>query len=175
MDTDTKEKRRTLAILVSNRRGVLMRVVGLFSRRGFNIDSLSVGETESPDVSRITIVVTCSSEIMLQIKRQVEKLYDVIKVCEMTPGRALERELVLVKINATEASRSQIVEIGDIFKARILDVTPSTIAFQLTGSEEKIASFVSLVSPYGIKELVRTGITALERGAGALSETEFEN
>lgn len=175
MDTESNEKRRTLAILVSNRRGVLMRVVGLFSRRGYNIDSLSVGETENPQVSRITIVVTCSSEIMIQIRRQVEKLYDVIKVTEMTQGKAVERELVLVKLNATEASRSQIVEIGDIFKARILDVTPSTIAFQLTGSEDKIASFISLVTPYGIRELVRTGITAIQRGPSTLSETEFEN
>ena len=170
-----KKEARTLAILVNNRSGVLMRVVGLFSRRGYNIDSLSVGETEQSQISRITVVVTCEESVFEQIKRQVEKLVDVIRVYGMTRSGSLQRELVLVKILATEENRSHVVEIGDIFKARILDVTPSTVTFQLTGSLEKIESFLTLVRPYGISELARTGITALERGSRALSEVEFEN
>ena len=163
----------TLAILCYNRPSVLMRVVALFSRRGYNIDSLSVGETEDPSRSRITIVVTGDRQIVEQIIRQVEKLVDVIKVYEMTRNGSLQRELVLVKIKADDASRGAIVEIGEIFKAKILDVTPSTVTMQLTGSLDKLESFLELTRPYGIVELVRTGITALERGSRPISETTF--
>ena len=163
----------TLAILVYNRPGVLMRVVALFSRRGYNIDSLSVGETEDPSRSRITIVVTGDRQIVEQIIRQVEKLIDVIKVYEMTRHGSLQRELVLVKIKADGSNRGAIVEIGEIFKAKILDVTPTTVTMQLTGSLDKLESFLELTRPYGIVELVRTGITALERGSRPISETTF--
>ena len=163
----------TLAILVNNKSGVLMRVVALFSRRGYNIDSLSVGETEDPKTSRITIVVTGDRQIVEQIIRQVEKLVDVRKVYEMAPGRSLQRELVLVKLRADAETRSQLTDIAEIFKAKIIDVTPVTMTMQLTGSLDKLESFLSLAEPYGIVELVRTGITALERGSRALSETDF--
>lgn len=163
----------TLAILVNNRSGVLMRVVALFSRRGYNIDSLSVGETEDPKTSRITIVVTGDRQIVEQIIRQVEKLVDVRKVYEMAPGRSLQRELVLVKLRSDADTRSQITDIAEIFKAKIIDVTPTTMTMQLTGSLDKLEAFLSLTEPYGIVELVRTGITALERGSRALSETDF--
>ena len=163
----------TLAILVYNRPGVLMRVVALFSRRGYNIDCLSVGETEDPSRSRITIVVTGDRQIVEQIIRQVEKLVDVIKVYEMTRHGSLQRELLLVKIKADNSTRGAIVEIGEIFKAKILDVTPTTLTMQLTGSLDKLESFLELTRPYGIVELVRTGITALERGARPISETTF--
>lgn len=163
----------TLAILVNNRSGVLMRVVALFSRRGYNIDSLSVGETEDPKTSRITIVVTGDRQIVEQIIRQVEKLVDVRKVYEMAPGRSLQRELVLVKLKSDADTRSQITDIAEIFKAKIIDVTPTTMTMQLTGSLDKLEAFLSLAEPYGIVELVRTGITALERGSRALSETDF--
>ena len=169
------KRRTTLAILVNNKAGVLMRVVVLFSRRGYNIYSLSVSETENPLISRITIVVTCDALIIEQIKRQVEKLFDVIRVYEMTQGGSLQRELVLVKVKADEETRSHIVEIGDIFKAKIIDVTPQTVTMQITGTSDKLDSFFSLIKPYGIVELVRTGTTALERGSRALSEIEFEN
>ena len=129
----------TLAILVNNRSGVLMRVVALFSRRGYNIDSLSVGETEDPATSRITIVVTGDRQIVEQIIRQVEKLVDVRKVYEMTQHGSLQRELVLVKIKADEETRSKIAEIAEIFKAKIIDVTPTTLTMQLTGSLDKLA------------------------------------
>ena len=168
-----KENSYTLAILVYNRPSVLMRVVALFCRRGYNIDSLSVGETEDPSRSRITIVVTGDRQIVEQIIRQVEKLVDVIKVYEMTRMGSLQRELVLVKIKADDDTRGAIVEIGEIFKAKILDVTPTTVTMQLTGSLDKLESFLELARPYGIVELVRTGITALERGARPISETTF--
>ena len=135
---DEMKRRTTLAILVNNKAGVLMRVVGLFARRGYNIDSLSVSETERPDISRITIVVTCDSIIIEQIKRQVEKLYDVKRVFEMTSSGSVQRELVLIKVRADEDTRSHIVEIGDIFKAKIIDVTPETVTMQLTGTSEKL-------------------------------------
>ena len=150
-----------------------MRVVALFSRRGDNIDSLSVGETEGPKTSRITIVVTGDRQIVEQIIRQVEKLVDVRKVYEMAPGRSLQRELVLVKLRSDADTPSQITDIAEIFKAKIIDVTPTTMTMQLTGSLDKLEAFLSLAEPYGIVELVRTGITALERGSRALSETDF--
>lgn len=166
----------TLAILVNNKSGVLMRVVGLFSRRGYNINSLSVGETENSAISRITIVVSVEDEgVIEQIKRQVEKLVDVIRVYEMTPGGSLRKELVLVKIRASEDTRTHLVELAEIFKAKIIDVTVSTITLQLTGDLDKLDAFMSLVRDYGIVELARTGITALERGSRALSEIDFEN
>jgi acetolactate synthase, small subunit len=152
-----------------------MRVVALFSRRGYNIDSLSVGETERPGISRITIVVTGDSSVVEQIKHQVEKLVDVINVFEMTRFGSVQRELVLVKIKASEETRTQIVEIGEIFKAKIIDVTPSTLTLQITGTLDKIESFLALAEPYGVVELVRTGITALERGPRALSEAIEED
>lgn len=170
-----KKNVTTLAILVNNRSGVLMRVVALFSRRGYNIDSLSVGETENPEISRITIVITGDVNIVEQIKHQVGKLIDVINVFEMTRFGSIQRELVLVKLSSSEETRNQIVGLGDIFKAKVVDVTPSTISLELTGSLDKIESFLVLARPYGIVELVRTGITALERGERALSQaTEID-
>ncbi len=168
------KNRYTLAILVNNRSGVLMRVVSLFSRRGYNIDSLSVGETEDSQVSRITIVVSGDRAIVEQIIRQVGKLVDVRRVYEMTDGGSVQRELVLIKIKATNETRSDIVGLGDIFKAKIIDVTPTTVTFQLTGSLEKLESFLNLASSYGIVELVRTGITALGRGEKPLSALSLD-
>ena len=168
---DQKKDSYTLAILVYNRPSVLMRVVALFARRGYNIDSLSVGETESPERSRITIVVTGDRQIVEQIIRQVGKLVDVIKVHEMTRNGSLQRELMLVKLHSDNSTRMEIAGIGEMFKAKILDVTPETVTMQLTGSLDKLESFLQLVRPYGIVELVRTGITALERGSRPISES----
>ncbi len=169
------EKQYTLAILVNNHSGVLMRVVGLFSRRGYNIDSLSVGITENPSISRITIVVTGDRAVVEQIKKQVEKLVDVIKVYEMTRHGSVQRELVLVKVRTTEQTRTSVVELAEIFKAKVLDVTPSTISLQLTGGLDKIGSFLELMNPYGIVEMSRTGITALERGSRSLCDIDYED
>ncbi len=153
-----------------------MRVVGLFSRRGYNISSLSVGETENSEISRITIVVSVDDKSVIdQIKRQVEKLVDVIRVYEMTWAGSLQKELVLVKIRADETSRTHLVELAEIFKAKIIDVTKTTLTLQITGDLDKLDAFLSLIGEYGIVELARTGITALERGSRALSEIDFEN
>lgn len=176
MDFSAPAGRSTLAILVNNKSGVLMRVVGLFSRRGYNIHSLSVGETENPEVSRITIVVSVDDErVISQIRRQVEKLVDVRRVYSLTSADSLQKELVLVKIRADEESRTHLVELAEIFKAKIIDVTKTTMTLQLTGDFDKLEAFMSLVEDYGIVELARTGITALERGSRALSEIDYEN
>lgn len=172
MDNNS-ENSYTLAILVNNKAGVLMRVVSLFSRRGYNIDSLSVGETESPERSRITIVVSGDRKIVEQIIRQVEKLIDVIRVYEMTDSGSVRAELVLVKVKADNSNRADIVTLGEIFKAKIIDVTPETVSLQIVGVSEKIESFLTLARQYGIVELVRTGTTALERGSRALAEISF--
>lgn len=153
-----------------------MRVVGLFSRRGYNISSLSVGETENSEISRITIVVSVDDKSVIdQIKRQVEKLVDVIRVYEMTWAGSLQKELVLVKIRTDETNRTHLVELAEIFKAKIIDVTKTTLTLQITGDLDKLDAFLSLIGEYGIVELARTGITALERGSRALSEIDFEN
>lgn len=165
-------EKHTLAILVNNHSGVLMRVVSLFSRRGYNIDSLSVGMTERSDISRITIVVPGDRMVVDQIIKQVEKLIDVIKITELTGQGSLQEELVLVKVHTTEETRSQVVDLAEIFKTKILDVTPSTMTLKITGTLEKISSFLTMVEPFGITEMARTGITGLERGSRALSETE---
>lgn len=171
----SNDERYTLAILVNNKAGVLMRVVSLFSRRGYNIDSLSVGETESPERSRITIVVSGDRKSVEQIIRQVEKLVDVLRVYEMTPSGSVRAELVMVKVKASNATRADITTIGEIFKAKIIDVTPDTVSFQVVGNADKIESFMALAGQYGIVELVRTGMTALERGPRALAEISFED
>ncbi|HIV99362.1 MAG TPA: acetolactate synthase small subunit [Candidatus Ornithospirochaeta avicola] len=165
-------EKHTLSILVNNTSGVLMRVVSLFSRRGYNIDTLSVGETENPQISRITIVVSAARSTLEQIKRQVGKLIDCVNVVEMSDENSIQKELVLVKISADEEKRARVVELADIFKARIQDVTESTITLMVTGSLKKLDSFLSLVSSYGIVELARTGITAMERGAKSLIENK---
>ncbi len=165
-------KRYTLGILVNNHPGVLSRVVGLFSRRGYNIDSLSVGETESSSISRITIVVTGDRRIVEQIEKQVAKLHDVIKVVELTHHGSIQTELVLVKVQTTDTTRAAVVELSEIFKAKIQDVTESTLTMRITGNGDKVSSFLRLVEPYGIIELVRTGMTAMERGSRALTNHE---
>ncbi|MDD4573961.1 MAG: acetolactate synthase small subunit [Sphaerochaeta sp.] len=168
-----REKRYTLAILVNNQPGVLMRVVSLFSRRGYNIDSLSVGETENIEFSRITIVISGDREIVEQIKKQVGKLIDVKRVYEMKRASSIQRELVMVKVATTASTRTEIIELGQIFKAKINDVTAQTVTLEMTGDLDKIQSFYDLLSPYGIVEMSRTGITALERGSRALGSIGY--
>lgn len=167
-------ERYTLGILVNNHPGVLRRVVGLFSRRGYNIDSLSVGETENSEISRITIVVTGDQSVIEQIEKQVAKLIEVIKVVELTMQGSIQSELVLVKVITNEKTRAAVVELSELFKAKIMDVTESTLTMQITGTLDKIASFLRLVRPYGIAELVRTGITAMERGSHVMASQKEE-
>ena len=157
-------KRHVLSILVDNHAGVLSRITGLFSRRGYNIDSLSVGETETEDISRITVVVICDDDAIDQIIKQVEKLIDVRRVVDMSTRRAVFRELSLIKVGCTDKNRGEIVSIVDIFRANIIDVTAESMTIEMTGNQQKIESFIMLMEPFGIKEVVRTGLTALCRG-----------
>ncbi len=156
--------RHVLSVLVENQSGVLSRVSGLFSRRGYNIDSLSVGETEDPKVSRMTIVVRGDDYILEQIKKQLNKLIDVIKIIELKNDQSIFRELAMIKVKAEGSSRASIIEIVGIFRAKIVDVANETLTVEMTGDEGKIEAFINLMKPYGIKEIVRTGLTALERG-----------
>jgi acetolactate synthase I/III small subunit len=161
--------RYVLSALVQNHAGVLSRVSGLFSRRGYNIDSLTVGETQEPGVSRMTIVVRGDEATIEQIEKQLEKLVEVGAVRRLDPAKSVYRELALIKVAATHMSRSDIVQIASIFRARIVDVSTETLTVEVTGDQSKIDGLVELLSPYGIRELARTGIAALERGQELLS------
>lgn len=156
--------RHTLAVMVENNPGVLARVAGLFSRRGFNIDSLAVGRTENPEVSRMTIVVEGDQRVLEQVTKQLHKLVDVIKISDVTTERYVDRELVMIKVSATPSQRGEIMQIADIFRARIVDLGAKSITVECTGNDGKINAFEESLRPYGIKELVRTGKIAMLRG-----------
>jgi acetolactate synthase-1/3 small subunit len=157
-------KQHVVSALVENRAGTLSRVSGLFSRRGFNIDSLTVGETEDVSVSRMTIAVTGAEAVLEQIIKQLGKLVDVIAVRELESGSCLRREIMLVKIGADEKTRPAVLEIAGIFRSRVVDVSPTTITIEATGDMEKLNGLLLLLRPYGVLELARTGLVALERG-----------
>ncbi|MDI6704357.1 MAG: acetolactate synthase small subunit [bacterium] len=156
--------KHTISVLVENRFGVLARVSGLFSGRGFNIDSLCVGETDDPTVSRMTIVVRGDERVLEQIIKQLRKLIDVIKVSNLTKEEHVERELVLIKVSAMNKKRAEIMEIVNIFRAKIIDVDHQIVTIEMTGDEDKISALIELMKPFGIKELVRTGRIAISRG-----------
>ena len=158
-----------VSVLVENRAGTLSRVSGLFSRRGFNIDSLTVGETEDPSVSRMTIAVGGNDRALDQIIKQLGKLVDVIAVRQLNPSSCIRREILLVKISADETTRPAVLEIAGIFRSRVIDVSLTTITIEATGDIEKLEGLLLLLKPYGILELARTGLVALERGASVLS------
>ncbi len=158
-------RRHTISVLVENRFGVLARVAGLFSARGFNIDSLCVGETQDPTVSRITITTSGDEYLVEQIKKQLNRLVDVIKVMELTEGEFVDREMMLIKVSASREVRSDVLRITDIFRAKVVDVSPQTYTLEVTGDSGKLAAIVKLLRPYGIKEIVRTGKVAITRGA----------
>ena len=162
--------KHVLSILVENQSGVLSRISGLFSRRGYNIDSLSVGETENPVFSRITVVASGDHMIIDQIRKQVSKLAEVIEVIDLLPENSVVRELALVKVKASPDARPEIVGIVDIFRAGIIDVSLGTLTVEITGEQGKIQAFVDLMEPYGIKELVRTGLTGIQRGGSGIAE-----
>ncbi|MBE3588623.1 MAG: acetolactate synthase small subunit [Thermoanaerobacteraceae bacterium] len=157
--------RHTLAVLVENNPGVLARVAGLFSRRGYNIDSLAVGRTDNPTISRMTIVVEGDDRVLEQVTKQLHKLIDVIKISDITADEYVDRELVLIKVNADPGQRGEIMQIADIFRARIVDLGRRTLTLECTGNEGKINAFEESLRPYGIKELVRTGKIAMLRGS----------
>ena len=167
-------QRYTVGVLVDNEPGVLSRVSGLFSHRGFNIESLAVGPTQDPEVSRITIVVLGDDAHIEQLVQQLYKLICVQKVQVMQPRNAVERQLLLVKVKAGLAEREGLMRLVDIFKAKVLDVTKSSMVLQITGDNDKIDALLSLLSDYGILELVRTGMVALERGDGVMTSDIFD-
>ena len=155
----------TISVLVENEFGVLSRVASLFSGRGFNIDSLSVAPTNEEGMSRMTIVTRGDEQILEQITKQLNKLIDVIKVIDFTDGSGVERELALVKVTAEDESRAEVLRIVDIFRAKIIDVTPKSYTIEATGNPVKIDAILDLLRPLGLKELVRTGAVAIGRGA----------
>jgi acetolactate synthase-1/3 small subunit len=165
MQNGSDPRKHTIAIQVENKFGVLSRVAGLFSARGYNIESLSVGETLDPTVSRMTIVVRGDEFVIEQVMKQLHKLIDVIKVTDLTDESHVERELVLIRVNAEPQHRAEIMRTADIFRAKIVDVTPQSFTIEATGDEGKLEALIELLRPMGIQELVRTGKVAIARGA----------
>lgn len=156
--------KHTISVLVTNQPGVLARVAGLFSRRGFNIDSLAVGETEDPAYSRMTIVVRADERQLEQVTKQLFKLIDVLKVTDLTREDSVSRELALLKVNAADsARRTEILQIVDIFRAKVVDVAENSLMIEITGDEGKVEGLIQLLRPYGIREMARTGTIALLR------------
>jgi acetolactate synthase-1/3 small subunit len=163
------QQQHTITALVENHPGVLARVAGLFARRGFNIESLSVSITDRPEISRMTIVVGGDHRVLEQITKQLNKLVEVIKVVDYTETAVVERELALIKVNAETKDRAEIMQIVEIFRGRIIDMSEKTFIVEVTGSTDKLDKIVDLLSAYGVRELVRTGIIAMARGAKTAS------
>jgi acetolactate synthase-1/3 small subunit len=159
-----RSRKHTISVLVDNSPGVLMKVAGLFRRRGYNIHSLAVGVTEQPTVSRMIITVEGEPEILEQIIKQLNKLMEVVKVNDVTGFSTVDRELALIKLNATPATRMEIMEICNVFRANVVDLTEKTMTLEVTGRSDKIDAILSLVQKYGIREMVRTGQVTLVRG-----------
>jgi acetolactate synthase-1/3 small subunit len=157
-------RKHTIAVLVNNQPGVLQRVAGLFGRRGFNIESITVGESEEPGLSRMIIVTTGDDRTLEQVQKQLYKLIDVIKVIDLSANPMVARELALIKIGAEPAMRPEILGIVDTFRAAVVDIGPTTLVVQVVGDSEKIDAMVELLKPYGLRELTRTGVTAMTRG-----------
>lgn len=161
----------TLSVLVENKPGVLARVAGLFSRRGFNIESLAVGPTENPEVSRMTIVVAVDELPLEQVTKQLNKLINVIKIVELEKATAVQRELLLVKVRADATVRSQVLETVQLFRAKVVDVSPEAVTVEATGASEKIQALLRMLEPYGVREIVQSGMVAVGRGARSITAT----
>lgn len=157
--------KHTLSVLVQNNPGVLSRVAGLFSRRGYNIESIAVGATEDPRISRMTIVIDGDSHEVEQITKNVHKLIEVLKVSDLTHDDMVDRELALIKVSTDAANRAEILHIVDIFRAKIVDVSERSVIVEVTGDEGKVDAIIRLLRPHGIRELVRTGKVAMSRGS----------
>ncbi|MFC4946381.1 acetolactate synthase small subunit [Pseudonocardia sp. GCM10023141] len=162
-------ERHTLSVLVEDKPGVLARVSGLFSRRGFNIESLAVGPTEHPDVSRMTIVVAVDDLPLEQVTKQLNKLVNVIKIVELEPAASVQRELLLVKVRADPGVRSQVLEIVNLFRAKAVDVTPEALTIEATGTAEKLSALLKNLEPFGIREMVQSGMVAVGRGPRSIT------
>ena len=160
----------TLSVLVENKPGVLARIASLFSRRGFNIDSLAVGPTEDSGLSRMTIVVNVESKPLEQVTKQLNKLVNVIKIVELEPSASVQRELLLVKVRADLQNRSHVLETAQLFRAKVVDVAPDAVTIEVTGTSDKLEAFLRVLEPFGIRELVQSGQVALARGGRSLTD-----
>lgn len=165
----------TLSVLVENKPGVLARTTSLFARRGFTIDSVSEGTTQDPAVSRITIVVDTEVCPLGQVVRQIGKLVNVLRVVELDPGSAILRELILAKVRACHDTRSQVVDLVKLFRARIVDVSPETVTIEATGTRDKLDALLTMLGPFGITELVQSGTVAIGRGPEVLSASSYSS
>jgi len=163
--------KHTLSVLVEDKPGVLARVSGLFSRRGFNIESLAVGPTENPDISRMTIVVAVDELPLEQVTKQLNKLVNVIKIVELDAAVAVRRELMLVKVRADSTVRSQVLETVHLFRAKVVDVSPEALTIEATGTADKLDAMLRMLEPFGIRELVQSGMVAIGRGPRAITAT----
>jgi acetolactate synthase I/III small subunit len=162
--------KHTLSVLVENKHGVLARVAALVARRGFNIDSLAVGPTEHPDVSRMTIVVNVDEHPLEQVTKQLNKLVNVIKIVELEPSATVQRELLLVKVKADSSTRGQVLETVQLFRAKVVDVTPDAVTIEATGSPEKLEAMLRVLEPFGVRELVQSGMVAIGRGGRSITD-----
>jgi acetolactate synthase I/III small subunit len=160
----------TLSVLVENKPGVLARVSGLFSRRGFNIESLAVGPTEHPEISRMTILISAEGNALEQVTKQLNKLINVLKIVELEPGQAVQRELLLVKVRADEGSRSAVLDIVELFNAKVVDVSPEALTVEVIGPPAKLEAVLKMMEPYGIREMVQSGMVALGRGPRSMRQ-----
>ena len=162
-------ERHTLSVLVENKPGVLARVSGLFSRRGFNIESLAVGPTEHPDISRMTIVVAVEDLPLEQVTKQLNKLVHVLKIVELEPSVSVQRELLLVKVRADATVRSQLLETVQLFRAKVVDVSPEALTIEATGTADKLEALLRMLEPFGIREMAQSGMVAIGRGPRAIT------
>ena len=162
--------KHTLSVLVENKPGVLARIAGLFSRRSFNIDSLAVGPTEHPDISRMTVVVDVDEAPLEQVTKQLNKLVEVLKVVELDQRASVQRQILLIKVRSDAAARSHIIETVDLFRGKIIDVGPDTLTIEATGKSEKLDALLTLLEPYGIRELVQSGVVAIGRGPRSITD-----
>lgn len=163
--------RHTLSVLVENVPGVLARVSGLFSRRSFNIESLAVGPTEHPEISRMTIVVSVEEQPLEQVTKQLNKLVNVIKIVELDPDSSVQRELLLVKVRADASVRSQVLETVQLFRAKVVDASPEALTIEATGDSDKLDALLRMLEPYGVREMVQSGMVAIGRGARSITAT----
>jgi acetolactate synthase I/III small subunit len=162
--------KHTLSVLVENKPGVLARIAALFSRRGFNIDSLAVGPTEHPEISRMTVVVDVEALPLEQVTKQLNKLVEVLKVVELEPTASVQREILLVKVRTDLHSRSHVLETVQLFRAKVVDVASDTLTIEVTGNRDKLAAFLEVLEPFGVKELVQSGMVAIGRGPRSITD-----
>ena len=160
----------TLSVLVENKPGVLVRIAGLFSRRNFNIESLAVGQTEHQEISRITIVVNCEEHPLEQVTKQLNKLINVLKIVELEPSQAVQRQLILIKVRADTDTRSKVLEAVGLFRAHVVDVALDAVTVEATGGHDKLDALVKILEPFGIKELVQSGTIAVGRGGRSITD-----